>query len=161
MNCSLALKFLLLVPLIFAEGGVTITSTHALVTDKLLLQFQVKGIRRDARVLKFSPSSEGLSPNICSKIVLYDEQMQPIEYAVLILVNRSEPYRYVKVHPDSTVKFVCELDTAYLRYAAYSPIRPRKVPYKNVRFYKLFYRGLADKPRKAIGDLESPLFSLH
>lgn len=160
MKHSQAIISILLGPFFLANGEATIASTHNLVLGKLLLQFRIEGIERDARILQFSRFSLGLSPNVCSKIVLYDEQMQPIEYAQLILSSRSEPYRYVKVHPDSTIKFVCEVDTAYFRYAKQSNMGSRKVLYKDIRFYKLFYRGPADRPRKAIGDLESPLFSL-
>ena len=151
---------MLLSPFFLTQGGITISSTHALVSTTLLLKFEIHGIQRNSRIPEFSRCSSGLSPNSYSTVVLYDEQMQPVESAMRSLLNGWQPFEYVKVPPDSTIKFVCEVDTTYLRYANNSNTKPRKVLYKNVRFYKLFYRGPANRPRKAISDLESPLFSL-
>lgn len=154
-------SLVLLLPLLVAEGGATIASTHELVSANLLLHFSLEAVGKEAQVLEFNRYESGLSPNVCSEIVLYDAQMQPIKWAILRLSSRSQPYHYMKMQPGSPVHFTCEVDTADLRYVKHPTTGPNKVVYKDLRFYKLVYHAPAGGPRNAMGDLESPLFSFN
>ena len=160
---------MLMCALPLSESGIEISSSHSLVAKKLLLSFKIKCVERETSIFPFRAYSSGLSPNDFCNIVLYDAEMRTIDCAQLhfSLYSRSPKSMHVKLYPDSTIRFVCEVDTANLKYKntnlnhdTVSRLEFRKVIYKNISFYKMFYHGPRSRPRKAISDLESPLFSL-
>lgn len=144
------------------ENRITVSSTHALVSNKLVLRFEIKCNEGVASIYRFDPYSSGLSPNDYCDIILYDKEMNAIRYLMFkcSLSSASIKEMHVKFYQNNPMKFVCEVDTSRLEYANPYLSPNGKVLLKNILFYKMIYHAPIGRPKKSVGDLESPLFSL-
>ena len=154
---------ILLIRSFIPEDGITVSSTHALVHSNLFLNFELKYTGKETTIQPFINKSTGLSPNDYSRVILYDNDMKEIDYAISrfnLSSKYSEITPAVKLHAGSVIKFSCEADTAELQYSLKYNLPYYGVRFKNIRFYKLVYYRPIYKARNSIEKFESPLFSL-
>lgn len=144
------------------EEEITISSTHALVSKNLVLRFEIQCNEGANSICRFPTVSSGLSPNEYCDIILYDKEMNAIRYLMFkcSLSSASIKEMHVKFYQNNPVKFVCEVDTSRLEYANPYLSPNGKVLLKNILFYKMVYHAPIGRPKRSVGDLESPLFSL-
>lgn len=146
-----------------SDFTITVLSTHEFVRQKLILSFTIECVGRETSVFGFLKVSNGTSPNEYCDIVLYDKYMEPINSnAGNYLHNRSSSIEsmHVKLSPTEPINFVCRVDTSSLIYLHNPPHIFKKARYCDVVYYKLYYKASPYRPKKAVGDFESQLFTL-
>lgn len=158
-STAATLFFGLLIP----EDGIVVSSTSALVSNNLVLNFELTYNGKETTIYRFTDKSVGLSPNDCSRIILYDNELREINYAIF-QCNLSSAYnglsQNVKLSSGSKINFICQADTAEFRYSTKYNLPHYGVRFKNIRFYKMVYYAPINRPRNSLGKFESPLFSL-